>query len=51
MVQLVSEEQRENPLQEIRTETDLVENLRSEETVRFSCGGRDETYPECKLFV
>ena len=35
----------------IRKETDLVENLRSDETVRFSCGGRDETYPECELNV
>ena len=35
----------------IRKETDLVEKLPSDETVRFPCGGRDETYPECKLFV
>ena len=39
------------PAPGIRKETDLVENLRSDETVRFPCGGRDETYPECKLFV
>ena len=35
----------------IRKETDLVENLRSDETVPFPCGGRDEAYLECKLFV
>ena len=35
----------------IRKETDLVENLRSDETVWFPCCGRDETFPECKLFV
>ena len=38
------------PTPRIRKATDLVENLRSDETVRFPCGGRDENYPTCKLF-
>ena len=47
---LVSEEQTENRSRKIRKETDLVESLRSDETVRLPCGGRDETYPECLRF-
>ena len=46
----VSEEQTETA-PGIRIETDLVENLRSDETVRFPCGGCDETYPAREMFV
>ena len=35
----------------VRETTDLAEDLRSDETVRFPCGGRDEIDPECKLSV
>ena len=39
------------PLQEYGKRRIWLKNLRSDETVRFSCGRRDETYPECELFV
>ena len=39
------------PLQEYGKRQILVENLRSDETVRFPCGKRDEADLECKLLV
>ena len=39
------------PLQEYGKRQIWLKILRSDETVRFPCGGRDETFPECKLFV